>query len=196
MLATIESIPARVDAKLRQMQRELPEQDPSFFAGMELRPSNLSRGQLEEIERVLGRKLPDDFLQLALTYDLGGLELGGVVFGDESDFSTFLLRQITDPQATWGASVRPLDLLLLGGSDGYLILLDCSDGRVMACLRDTRVDERRVVASGFSKFFRGLATLFLEEEVPDPDTFARKLAAATGSDPGADFWLHRIRGFA
>ncbi len=196
MLATIESLPSRIDTKLRRMRLELPEPDPDFFAGMELRPSDLSRAEFEEIERVLGRGLPSDFLQLALTYDLGGFELGGVVFGDGSDFATFLLRQITDPQATWGTSVRPPDLLLVGGTDGYLILLDCYDGRVMACLRDARVDERRVVASDFSKFFRGLATLFLEEDVPDPDAFARELAAATGSDPGADFWLHRVRGFA
>jgi hypothetical protein len=196
MLATIESIPARIDTKLRRMRLELPEPEPDFFAGMELRPSDLSRGQCEEIERALGRRLPDDFLQLALTYDLGGLELGGIVFGGETDFSTFLLRQITDPQGTWGTSARPLDLLLLGASSGYLILLDCSDGKVMACLSDASVDERPVVASDFAKFFRGLATLFLEEEVADPDGFARQLAAATGSESGADFWLHRVRGFA
>jgi len=178
------------------MQLQLPDPDPDFFSGMQLRPSTLSREQLGEVERALGRNLPDHFVQIALTYELGGLELGGVVFGDETDFSTFLLRQIAQPQASWGALARPPELLLLGGSDGYLIMLDCSDGKVLACLRDAALEDRRVVASDFSKFFRGLATLFLEDEVSDPDAFAGELAAATGSDPQGEFWPHRARGFA
>jgi hypothetical protein len=196
MLATMESLSARIDTKLRQMQLQLPEPDPDFFAGMQLRPSPLSRGQLQAVEGALGRDLPDHLLQIALTYDLGGLELGGVVFGDETDFSTFLIRQITQPQVSWGALVRPPELLLLGGSEGYLIMLDCFNGKVLACLRDAPLAERRVVASDFSKFFRGLATLFLEDEVADPDAFAGELARATGGDPEGDFWLHRVRGFA
>jgi len=107
MLATIESIPARIDEKLRKMQQELPEPDPGFFSGMELRPSRLSAEQPAEIERSLATALPNDFRHVALTYHLGSLdslELGGVVFGDESEFLSFLLRQIKDPEAAWGAS--------------------------------------------------------------------------------------------
>ena len=196
LLPTIESIPARIDEKLRRMQRELPEPDPDFFAGMELRPSSLERGQIDEIETLLGGPLPDEFCRIASTYDLGGLELGGVVFGDESDFSTFLRHQITNSKTTWGPSGRPRELLLVGGSDGYLILLDCSTGKVWAHLRDASIAERQVVASDFAKFFRGLATLFLEEGVTDADALARQIAAATGSEPEAGFWLHRARGFA
>jgi hypothetical protein len=196
MLATIESIPARIDEKLRRMQQELPEPDPGFFAGMELRPSSLPAAEIDKIEAALERSLPDAFRRIALTYDLSGLELGGVLFGDESAFSTFLLRQITDPNTTWGQSGRPRDLLLLGGSDGYLILLDCVGGKVWACLRDASIEERQVVASDFVKFFRGLATLFLAEDVRDAEALARQVAEATGSDPHGGFWLHRAKGFA
>ena len=90
----------------------------------------------------------------------------------------------------------PPGLLLLGGSDGYLISLDCSTGEAFACLRDASIQERQVVASDFARFFRGLATLFLEEGIRDPDEFARELAAATGSDSSTQFWQHRVKGFA
>lgn len=196
MLVTIESIPARIDEKIRRMHQELPEPDPDFFAGMELRPSSLDRRQIGEIETALGGPLPDEFCRIASTYDLGGLELGGVVFGDESDFSTFLLRQMIDPKATWGPSGRPRELLLIGASDGYLILLDTSNGRVFARLRDAPNAERRVVARDFATFFQGLATLFLDEGLTDADALARQVAADTGSDPGAGFWVHRAKGFA
>jgi hypothetical protein len=169
---------------------------PDFFVGMRLRSSSLDKGQLDEIETALGRSLPAEFRRVASTYDLGGLELGGVVFGDESAFAQFLRQQITDPETTWGPSGRPSDLLLLGGSDGYLILLDCSSGKVSAHERDSSPADQRVVASDFAMFFQGLATLFLEEDVTDAEVLATEIAAATGSDPESRFWLHRARGFA
>jgi hypothetical protein len=196
MLATIESIPKRIDEKLRRMERDLPEPDPDFFAGMRLRPSSLDEQQLADIESALGRTVPAEFREIASTYDLAGLELGGVVFGDESEFAEFLRNQIAEPEATWGPSGRPPDLLLLGGSDGYLVLLDCSTGEVSAHLRDAPPAERRVVAADFGIFFRALATLFLEEDITDADVLASQVATAAGSDPGGTFWLDRARGLA
>jgi len=194
-LLSLESIPARIAARLSVLARELPEEDPGLFSAMEVRASTVSREGLTSVEIALGRTLPETFRELTLAYELGGLELGGVLFGDEGSFPEFLLRQI-EPDATLAsAGSTPPGELVLGGTDGFVVSLDCATGAVLARRRDALPGEEELAAADAAGFFRALATLFTVDAVADEDAFAVQLADAVGGDRTAGFWRARVKGY-
>lgn len=97
----------------------------------------------------------------------------------------------------WGTGEKPENLLLIGGTDGYVILLDCSDGCVKAYLRSSVWQDADEISQDFGLFFRGVGTAYLKKsEVRNSEVFAENLVGSGGSEKNVVFWSELISGIA
>lgn len=193
MLRDLDEIRAGLENKVAEMRKALPEEPAEFFGGMTLERSTLTENDLARIEQKLGRPISGSFRELLLNFELNGLELGGVLFGDNSrEFSTFLLRQIEEPSAYWGSDQPKDNGLILGGTSGYVVFIDPVEGRIWALRRGD--DLAQPVARDALAFLRALGSLALEQDVAQEEAYARQIAAEVGATTPA-FWLDLARGY-
>ena len=162
------------------------------WSGYHLRPSVLRPEDLERVESELGVRLPMSFRQGLLRWDFGDLSLGNVWFGSDGDFLGMLRREnVSDPSAPrwWGSGERPSSALLIGATDGYLVLLDLVSGSALAMPRSESIEAATQVAADLELLIRGLGTLFLGREgSSDPRQLASEIAAAVDGSAGSAFW--------
>ena len=170
------------------------------WSGYHLRPSTLRPEDLEEVEGELGARLPMSFRQELLRWDLGDFSLGNVWFGSDGDYLGMLRRQnVSEPSAPrwWGGGERPSSTLLIGATDGYLVLLDLVSGSVLAMSRSRSIESANQVAENLELLIRGLGTLFLGREgSTDPHQLASEIAVAAGGSAGSAFWTDLALGIS
>lgn len=162
------------------------------WSGYHLRPSTLRPEDLEKVESELGVRFPMSFRQGVLRWDFGDLSLGNVWFGSDGDYLGMLRREnVSDPSAPrwWGSGERPSSTLLIGATDGYLVLLNLVSGSALAMPRSKSIEAANQVAADIELLIRGLGTIFLgREESSNPRQLASEIAAAVDGSAGSAFW--------
>jgi hypothetical protein len=183
---------------LKEIEQGLNEQyrdAPPELAYLRLRPSNLVAVDFTSLERKLEVRFPKPFSDLIREYNFGDLALGGVFFGNTERYDDFLLRVNGKPEFPWwGSGVRPLNWLLVAGTDGFVILLDVTSGQVFAFSRASDWRTRELIACDFERFVRGAGTLVLVQKISDETTLHKQLCQFCGVDEGSRFWLTRLQG--
>ena len=152
---------------------------------------------LNEVEARLEIRLPTSFREIILQYDFGNLTLGRIWFGKDENYTQFLIESNADEQQNftwWGSGRRPINHLLVAGSDSYLILLNISTGETSAFLRSQSWEKFKIVASSFDIFSRAAATVFLQTR--KDYEFSANLFRAVGCSNNCSFWREIIDGIA
>jgi hypothetical protein len=168
---------------------------PDGGAGSNFKAPNLTAQNIVELEAVLKVALPKSFPDLLTRFRFGGLSIGGVFFGRFDRYDEYLVTMNAESQFPWwGGGERPGDLVLIAGTDGYVVLLDVKTGRILAYDRNGNWTEAEEIASSFETFVRAAARVWFEESIPDPMAFADLLSREAGGISPSRFWSDRTRG--
>jgi hypothetical protein len=188
-LLSVDEIQKRLLEQYEASDREIAE--------LNMKDSSLSEDQLDEFAAALSIRFPESFKEAVLLYDFGELNIGGVFFGQKGSYIEFL-RSVnapgTDP-AWWGAGVRPRDYLMIGGTDGYVILLNTTDGSIVAYLRTEDWSANGRIAANFKQLVRGAGTVYFgRRTATDKKALGEEIAGECGADVHAKFWEELAQG--
>ena len=159
----------------------------------EFLPSTLSAEDLKEAETMLNETMPPNLASLMLKYDLNNFSIGCAFFGSHSstNFARFLVEENSSPQTQWWEDgPRPKGYLAIGGTDGFVLLVNVRNDAILAKLRSGYRDEHEVIAENLEKYFCAMGYLSLPgngflDEMPDR---AVKIGALAGADSNCRYW--------
>ncbi len=178
------------------LEEEFAKLEPEI-SGYRLCKPGLSTSQLQDVESALETNLPDSFKRMVRAYDFGDLTVGGVFFGQTGNYAKFLLDQNGQHREYpwWESGARPKQLLMIAGSDGYVILLSCDDGKISAYLRAGRWSENAVISADFESFLRACGTVYLKRpQTKDRAGFVESIMQSAGGARESKFWTELIGG--
>lgn len=191
---------------LNDIQRGLIEQYEALdgeIAELNMKASSLSDDEIDNFAATLNIELPKSFKELVLKYDFGRLSIGGVVFGHTGNYLEFLKssnRLDMSPdwsrwEQWWGQGVRPQAYLMIANTDGYVILLNTTDGSIVAYLRSEDWNTNRRIADDFEQFVRGAGTSHFGRRTADNRrTFGEEIARRCGVNVHTKFWEELAQG--
>jgi hypothetical protein len=143
--------------------------------------------------------MPPAFRRLLLTWHFGNLVLGPLMFGSMKSSRDYLLEMNTGVQdrlqlqyTWWGEGPRPANLLYIGGTEAYSLLLDTETGAISGFNFEDEGEDwtmARVLASDVEIFLCAFATLTTIRGVPTSEQLAA-IHQFTGADPESEFWQH------
>jgi hypothetical protein len=132
-----------------------------MLVGFRLVETTMPESAIECAEKTISTPFPQDFRELIARFDFGNLTIGPVVFGTSGDY----LCELTELNRTirwWGNSARPANLLMVGNSDPFAIIMDTCSGFVYELDPECGVQGARKIADSFLRFFLGLGTVMVK----------------------------------
>lgn len=167
------------------------------MAGESPTPETVTHSSVKELESRLSVSLPEDFaLFLHQAWDIH--QIGCYVFSNQGEsYAVQILRNnapfgIPDNHLLlnwWGIGHRPENWLLVAGTDGWAILLDCVSGSVWAYRRSEAFEQREQVASSFLLFVQGAGTCVYAGVDTFDEHFYQEVGHAAGAAADGSFWL-------
>jgi hypothetical protein len=170
----------------------------SGLPGTVIRASTLGDCEIDEVASALGVSFPNSFREMLLKWDFGRLDVGNVWFGQQGSYCEYLVSRNcpTTSPPWWGEGKRPEQLVLVGTTDAYIVLLDTDDGTIRACPRTAHWSDGILVANTFELLVRGAGTAFLlGRETDDEEGLGEEIASRCGADPHSEFWQDIAQGF-
>ena len=118
---------------------------------------------ITEFEQAMGVVLPTSLREFLRQYQVDDFSMANVQFGQgEAYLNHVLVMNHSDALYPWWQDkMRPVNQLLMAGTDGYELILDVYTGAVWAL--DQENSAMDLVAHDFEDFFRALATEYLSE---------------------------------
>lgn len=191
-LLTLNDIQRQLIAQYEALGGEVPE--------LNMKDATVGSSAVTDLESQLGASFPLQFRDLVQRYDLGRLNIGGVFFGQKGDYLAEMRSwNGGNPfPAWWGEkTTRPERFLRVAGTDGYIVLLDCTDGTVSSFLRSACCLDATRIASDFALLIRGAGTVhFARRRAPDKEQMGREVARACGAELASEFWEELAIGIA
>ncbi len=191
-------------AEIRKRLFELYKASDFEIAVLNMKDSPLGEDQLDKFAAELGVRFPESFKEMILLYDFGELDIGGVFFGQKGDYLEFL-RSANAPDVDpawrldpvwWGSGVRPRDYLMIAGTDGYVVLLNITDGSIAVYLRTEDWSAHKRIADNFELLLRGAGTVdFGRSAAIDKRAFGEEVAGKCGVNVYSKFWEELAQGF-
>lgn len=170
---------------VRQRLEELYSDAPFDVSEFMLRQPGISADEIEEIEQEIGTQIGPSLRDALQRYSLDRLTIGGVTLGSSEGIEDFILANNVDPLTPWwGVGVRPKDLILIGSSDGFAILVNVNSGKILAAHHGETKDYAQVVAGDIELFMRGLGTAVSSRSAD----IGRMLAKEVGAEEPPLFW--------
>lgn len=185
-----------IQSKLKQQAATAPPEID--ISDTLLLASTLGDEAISILEKQLQLKLPISFRQFLQTYDLGRFSIGTVSFGTNGDYLRFLVEQNLDDIAIkwWGTDTkRPTQYLLIGGSDGHILLLNIVTGQVYGYLRTNWWHTASIIARNLECFIRAAATIYFQRRlVSDKEKFAQAIVEVVDGIDEVQFWRDLVLG--
>ena len=138
--------------------------DQELVNRLQLLESTLSDSELKYVESTLEISLPNDFYQMVLKYEFGGLIIGSLTFGYPQKYSQTLIDDNDEDldYPWWGTNnKRPMNFLRVAGTDGWVVLLDTNTGKLYAFLRTSIWERHEFIAPDFNLFVCAMGTIYL-----------------------------------
>ena len=151
-LLSVEEIKAGLD-------REFIPLEP-MLTGFRLIEKNTPESAIENAEKLISTKFPDDFRELIARFDFGNLTVGPVVFCSTGDYLVELI-ELNSNVMWWGQGQRPEDLIMIGNSDPFAILMNTQVGSVHSLDSEIGWQKSKKIADDFYGFFSALGTVVL-----------------------------------
>lgn len=188
---------------LAEIQRKMLEQYTmldSEIPELNMKNSSLSVSEVETLETQIGSNFPEDFRAALLRFEFGDLNIGGVFFGQAGSYEEFLKNSnlMNLPGCWWGSEDRQKELIMIAGTDSYVILLDCVSGNVFCFPRGQDWNSMTLVACDFQLFLQGAGTIFFKRKnSDDKDALGKEVGKqCVKHDQPPLFWSELAQGFA
>lgn len=179
-LLSVEEIKAELD-------REFTPLEP-MLTGFRLIEKNTPDSAIKSAEKLISTNFPNGFRELIAKFDFGNLTIGPVVFCSSGDYLAELV-ELNLNVMWWGGGQRPENIIMIGNSDPFAILLNTSSGSVYALDSETGWKKSKKISDDFFGFFSALGTVVLTR---NQTLDRRKLAEEILEEIGAEdfeFWL-------
>ena len=179
-LLSVEEIKAGLD-------REFIPLEP-MLTGFRLIEKNTPESAIKSVEKLISTRFPDSFRELIAKFDFGNLTIGPVVFCATGDYLTELI-ELNSNVTWWGQGQRPENLIMIGNSDPFAILLNTHSGSVCALDSEFGWGKSKKISDDFFGFYSALGTVVLTR---NQTLDHRKLAAEILEEVGGEdfeFWL-------
>ena len=120
-------------------------------------------GSITEFEQTMGMNLPTSLREFLWQYQVDDFSMANVQFGQGEAYlhHVFAMNHADALCPWWQGKMRPVNLLLVAVTDGYVLILDVYTGAVWAL--DQENSAMGLVAHDFEDFFRALATVYLSD---------------------------------
>ena len=118
---------------------------------------------ITEFEQAMGVVLPTSLREFLRLYQVDDFAMANVQFGQGEAYlhHVFAMNHADALCPWWQGKMRPVNLLLVAVTDGYVLILDVYTGAVWAL--DQENSAMGLVAHDFEDFFRALATVYLSD---------------------------------
>lgn len=93
----------------------------------------------------------------------------------------------------WGSDKRPAKYVMIGSSDGYIVLLNTEAEEILAYPRTKSYNNAEVIAYDFEKFVRATATVYISVQNEVIDNSLVEIPSIICSNIDNDFWRELIR---
>lgn len=143
-LLSVEEIKAELD-------REYALLEP-MLTGFRLIEKNTPDSAIKSAEKLISTNFPDGFRELIAKFDFGNLTIGPVVFCSSRDYLAELV-ELNLNVMWWGAGQRPENIMMIGNSDPFAILLNTDSGSVYAFDSETSWKKSKKISDDFFGFF-------------------------------------------
>lgn len=163
-LLSLEEIQNQLSLKLAKVPQGIRDE----FSNFTLNSSNLSSSDICQLENALGTTLPSIFKATILKYDFGDTSIGNVWFGRLAKYSLWLMSRNSSelPFCWWGEGERPINLVNIAQTDGYILLLKTQSEEILSFRRSGEWKNAEVVAKDFELFVRLAGTVYLNYDKP------------------------------
>lgn len=191
-LMTVEEIQKGLLEQFEMIDGEIPE--------LNMKSATIGQSEIDTLSSELGVTLPSSFLSMLTAYDFGELNVGGIFFGQTGSYTDFLRSNNTGENlASWSGGHDSISsgLLMIGGTDGYILLLNCNLGEVYAFSRGCDLSTKRCVAANFEKLIQGAGTIhFGRKKTENKAALGETVGEACGEAMPISFWSELAQGIA
>jgi hypothetical protein len=186
-----------------QIQLNLLTKNPQICShGFQFGQSSLQPQQIEEVESLLNLNLPNSFKEVILQFEFGNLIVDQMFFAADGDYCSFLINKNRKAPGLewlspwWGNEARPKEILMIAGTDNYVILLNVNSENILAYPRSKFWFDNELIASNFDLLVRAAITVTMEKEITNPETYAAEICSQVGCASGCKFWREFVKGVA
>jgi len=166
-----------------------------------MRVPGMSPDEFNALSHELNYDFDDDFRETVTAYEIGGVSLGGIWFGQGGEYLRCLKRmniRSGHDEVWWADDLdRPLSYLMIASTDSYIVLLDSENGFVFSFERGRCWHTMDKVADSFSLLIRGAGSLFLRRKLAvNKKALGRNVAKQVGGNMVFDqFWVGLACGY-
>jgi hypothetical protein len=151
--------------------------------GFVFEASDLMEADVDELERDLRVEIRGTFRDLLLKYNFGNLTLGFVAFGNDSTNAGYF-RDENKPDSPWSAGGS--NLLVLGQTDGFTVLIDAKEGTVFSV--EVGSESREMVARDLRLLLEAVGTLVMIPNRAGSESIVDEVCEHCGCDCSSRFW--------
>jgi hypothetical protein len=182
MLITIDDLYRRLQDKCARSKFDIGD--------MQLVEPGVSKTIVDTAEQRLDIRFPSEFSRLLERFDFSRLSLANLVFEYGHDLEKFIKANLGAPAPWWGTEKRPLNLLLIGTTDGHAIFLSIGGGRILAVEKNSAGEKHETyIAESFEELVRLAGALALGHSRKERIEIASTLHASR-------FWMQLAMGTA
>jgi hypothetical protein len=144
---------------------------------------------IEDAEKKISIRFPDDFREIIAKYDFGNLTVGFVAFCASGNYLNQLI-ELNSSVKWWGHGERPVDVIMIGNSDPFAILMDAQSGSIYALDSEIGWGKSRKIADSFFKFFLALGTVVLKRnQTKGRQALVSDILEDVGGE-SSEFWIN------
>lgn len=170
-----------------ELEKEFLPLEP-MLSGFRLVCNKLQEKNIADTEVKLSMHFPIVFRKLISSFDFGNLTIGPVVFCAKGDYLNELI-DLNENVYWWGSGQKPSNLIMIANSDPFAILLDETEGKVLAMDSELGWQKPIVIAKDFYNFIRGVGTVMLRRNnTNDKSQLAQIVHEEVGSQ-SYEFWF-------
>ncbi|BBB64203.1 hypothetical protein UNDKW_5930 (plasmid) [Undibacterium sp. KW1] len=178
-LLSIEKIQAGLDKEFFPLE--------PMLSGYRIIRKILPEDKVAKTEATLGVKFPNEFRTIISEFDFGMLTIGPIVFCAKGDYIQELI-DLNTSVCWWREGQRPENMIMIGNSDPFTILLDVNSGCVFAMDPEVGWEKSKIIAGNFLDFFRGIGTaMLMRNEIDDRRGLAQGIFENVKSED-LEFW--------
>jgi hypothetical protein len=135
----------------------------SIVSGLRLKTLIGSREELKKVEERLEVKLPEDFIEFILHYNLGDFNILGVHFGNESNYSEKLL-DLKNHLSQIDSLNLSNEFICIAQGDYYTYIIEIKTNNIYAYSSEIPFDERIFVSNSLLQFICLLGTAYFHRK--------------------------------
>jgi hypothetical protein len=171
--------------KIEDLIEKVTDRSPSIT----LERNNKQYASVKNAFDLLSEVLPEDmdvfFSKYALNFETFGgfwFPKGGKLTDEWISKNTLhsIANDIGRPR-WWQSGLRPHGTIMIGATDGHIILLECMTGTISGYSRDESHKEKACISKSFSLLIEGFGNVYLQRDDVDADALVDAIHSMVGA---------------